>query len=138
MIHYHLTLMYKGLQDRNIYQTIHFKMQLKLCATFSANVNINYRLPIKVYYRICTLRHIRIEINHGSQNVFWVLTLIRYILLYSDARFLNRGCCGCDRMDLKLSMQSVPITTNICEFESCSGEVYSIQRLRNKSWKQKA
>ena len=44
--------------------------QHKLCATFSANVNINYRLPIKVYYRICTLRHIRIEINHGSQNVF--------------------------------------------------------------------
>jgi hypothetical protein len=48
----------------------------KLCATFSANVNINYRVPIKVYYRICTLRHIRIEINHGSQNVFWVLTWI--------------------------------------------------------------
>jgi hypothetical protein len=24
--------------------------QHKLCATFSANVNINYRLPIKVYY----------------------------------------------------------------------------------------
>ena len=44
--------------------------QHKLCATFSASVNINYRLPIKVYYRICTLRHIRIEINHGSQNVF--------------------------------------------------------------------
>ena len=42
----------------------------KLCATFSANININYRLPIKVYYRICTLRHIRIEKNHGSQNVF--------------------------------------------------------------------
>ena len=38
--------------------------QHKLCATFSASVNINYRLPIKVYYRICTLRHIRIEINH--------------------------------------------------------------------------
>jgi hypothetical protein len=37
---------------------------------FSANVNINYRRPIKVYYHICTLRHIRIEINHGSQNVF--------------------------------------------------------------------
>ena len=44
--------------------------QYKLCVTFPANVNINYRLPIKVYYRICTLRHIRIEINHGSQNVF--------------------------------------------------------------------
>jgi len=43
--------------------------QHKLCATLSANVNINYRLPIKVYYRNCTLRHIRIEIIHGSQNV---------------------------------------------------------------------
>jgi hypothetical protein len=39
-----------------------------LCAKLSASVNINYRLPIKVYYRICTLRHIRIEIIHGSQN----------------------------------------------------------------------
>jgi hypothetical protein len=28
--------------------------QHKLCATLSANVNINYHLPIKVYYRICT------------------------------------------------------------------------------------
>jgi hypothetical protein len=53
-----------------------FHRQHKLCATFSAIVNINYRLPIKVYYRICTLRHIRIEINHGSQNVFRVLTWI--------------------------------------------------------------
>ena len=44
--------------------------QHKLCATFSASVNINYGLPIKVYYRICTLRHIRIEKIHGSQNVF--------------------------------------------------------------------
>jgi hypothetical protein len=41
-----------------------------LCGTLSTNVNINYRLPIKVYYRICTLKHIRIEIIHGSQNVF--------------------------------------------------------------------
>jgi hypothetical protein len=31
--------------------------QHKLCATYSANVNINNRLPIKEYYRICTLRH---------------------------------------------------------------------------------
>ena len=38
-----------------------------LCATYSANVNINTRLPIKVYYGICTLRHIRIEIIHGNQ-----------------------------------------------------------------------
>jgi hypothetical protein len=47
-----------------------------LCAIFSANVNINYRLPIKAYYRICTLRHIRIEINHGSHNVFRTLTWV--------------------------------------------------------------
>ena len=31
-----------------------------LWAKLSASVNINYRLPIKLYYRICTLRHIRI------------------------------------------------------------------------------
>ena len=36
----------------------------------SANVNINNRLPIKVYYHIYTLRHISIVIIHGSQNVF--------------------------------------------------------------------
>ena len=33
-----------------------------------------YKLPssnqIKVYYRICTFRYVRIEIIHGSQNVF--------------------------------------------------------------------
>ena len=44
--------------------------QHKLCVTLSANVNINYRLPNKVYYRICTVRHTRIEIIHGSQDVF--------------------------------------------------------------------
>jgi hypothetical protein len=50
--------------------------QHKLCATLSASVNINCRLPIKVYYRICTVRHIRIEMIHGSQNVFLVLTWV--------------------------------------------------------------
>ena len=44
--------------------------QYKLLTTLSANVKINYSLPIKAYYRICTLRQIRIEIIHGSQNVF--------------------------------------------------------------------
>ena len=44
--------------------------QHKLCATLSANVIINYRFPIKVYYHFCTVRHIRIEIIHGGQNVF--------------------------------------------------------------------
>ena len=29
--------------------------QHKLCVTLSANVDINYCLPIKAYYRICTL-----------------------------------------------------------------------------------
>jgi hypothetical protein len=43
--------------------------QHKLCATFFASVNINYRLPIKVYYRICTLKHIRIEINHKYSHL---------------------------------------------------------------------
>jgi hypothetical protein len=46
--------------------------QHKLCATLSANVDINYRLPIKIYCRICTVRYIRIEIIHGSRNVFGV------------------------------------------------------------------
>jgi hypothetical protein len=56
--------------------------QHKLCATLSANININFCLPIKVYYCICTLRHIRIEIIHGSQNVFWVLTWVgEYLFL---------------------------------------------------------
>jgi hypothetical protein len=31
--------------------------QHKLCATLSANVNINYRFPIKVYYCICTYQN---------------------------------------------------------------------------------
>ena len=51
-----------------------------LCAILSAKVNINYRLPIKVYYRICTLRHIRVGIIHGSQKH----------ILASMIYFLNR------------------------------------------------
>ena len=35
-----------------------------------------YRLPIKAYYSSCTLRHIRIEIIHGSHNVLWDLTWV--------------------------------------------------------------
>ena len=46
--------------------------QHKLCATFSANVNINYRLLIKVCYRICTLSHIRIEIIHGASMIYFL------------------------------------------------------------------
>ena len=43
--------------------------QHKLCVTFFESVNINYRLPIKVYYRICTLKHIGIEINHKYSHL---------------------------------------------------------------------
>ena len=43
--------------------------QHELCATLSAKVNINYRLPIKVCYCICTIMHIRIEIIHESHAV---------------------------------------------------------------------
>ena len=39
--------------------------QHKLCATLSANVNINYRLQIKVYYRICTLK------TYQNRNKSW-------------------------------------------------------------------
>jgi hypothetical protein len=31
--------------------------------------SINNHFPIKVYYRICTVRHVRIKIIHGIQNV---------------------------------------------------------------------
>jgi hypothetical protein len=44
--------------------------QHTLCATYSVNFNMNNRPPIKIYYRICTLKHIRIERIHGSQNVY--------------------------------------------------------------------
>jgi hypothetical protein len=64
-----------------------FHWQHKLCATFSANVNINCRLQIKVYYRICTLRHIRIEINHGSQNVLLSFNMNWQILVNFIPRF---------------------------------------------------
>ena len=55
--------------------------QHMLCVTLSANVNISNRLPINLYYRICTVRHIRIEIIQESQNVFWVLTWVGRILV---------------------------------------------------------
>ena len=50
-----------------------FHWQHKLCATFSTNVNINYRLPIKVYYHICTVRHFRIETILASMIYFLII-----------------------------------------------------------------
>ena len=49
--------------------------QHKLCATLSANVNIDYRLPNKVYYCICTVRHISKlypPTDVKTQNTFWL------------------------------------------------------------------
>ena len=42
----------------------------KLCATLSANVNKNYRLPIKVYYRICTRNRKRNQNNSWKPDLF--------------------------------------------------------------------
>ena len=43
--------------------------QHKLCATLPTSININSLFPIEVYYRICTIIHIRIKIIHGSHAV---------------------------------------------------------------------
>jgi hypothetical protein len=69
--------------------TIHTNSsQHKLCATFSANVNINYRLPIKAYYRICTLRPFRIEINHVCPFVLFLLaTALSVLLRFTDSDY---------------------------------------------------
>ena len=86
--------------------------QHKLCATFSANVNINYRLAIKVYYRICTLRHIRIEIIHGSQNVF-----LKYCIPQSCVKSLSY-----DDGDHRFLIDSTPLAkewTDILRFFHC-------------------
>ena len=59
----------------------------KLCATFSAKVNINYRLPIKVYYRICTLRHIQNRNKSWkpecvlSFNMGWPILVIYFLIM---------------------------------------------------------
>ena len=46
------------------------------------------------YYRICTIRHVRIKIIHGNQNVFWVLTWVGRILVniiphFREIKFTN-------------------------------------------------
>jgi hypothetical protein len=56
----------------NIWRFIHYSLHLYI--TFALFMFI--ALPIKAYYRICTLRHIRIEIIHGSQSVLWALTWV--------------------------------------------------------------
>ena len=41
----------------------------KIVQNLSAFANINYGLSSKCIDHICTVRHIRIEIIHGSDNV---------------------------------------------------------------------
>jgi hypothetical protein len=49
--------------------------QHKLCATFSTNVNINYRLPIKVYYRMLSFNMgWRILLNVIRQSMLKIKT----------------------------------------------------------------
>ena len=45
--------------------------QHKLCATLSAKVNINYHLPIKVYYRICTVKTYQNRNNSWKPECVW-------------------------------------------------------------------
>jgi hypothetical protein len=68
-----MILLYWAMTDNTVLPSILFLLAITFYFSqqkkFEDTVDINYRLPIKVYYRICTLRHIRIEINHVSQNV---------------------------------------------------------------------
>jgi hypothetical protein len=53
--------------DKLCWEEAEEKIRLKQYVSLRSKGRHNYRLPIKVYYCICTLRHIRIEIIHGSQ-----------------------------------------------------------------------
>ena len=57
----------------------------KLCATLSASVNINYRPPIKVYYRIIDIsesnnsdwiKYLYPPTHIKTQNTFWLPSFI--------------------------------------------------------------
>jgi hypothetical protein len=66
----------------------------KLCATLSRKRKYKLRLPIKVYYHMCTLRHIRIEIIHEPEcvlsfNMGWQI-LVNFIPRWQGNYFLNR------------------------------------------------
>jgi hypothetical protein len=97
-----------------------FHWQHKLCAAFSANVNINYRLPIKAYYRICTLRHIRYEMNKP-----YISLIYDNILMVRPSAFFNRtrGRLGRDRMVVGFTTTYAISAYHhwCCEFESRSG-----------------
>ena len=82
--------------------------QHKLCVTLSANVNIN--LPIKVYNCICTIKHIRIEIIHGSQNVFWPWVGWWILVFYTEPNFtLNSNLTYRHEMKLFFLSSNMPL-----------------------------
>jgi hypothetical protein len=76
--------------------------QHKLCATLSATVTINDRLPIKVCYHSCTLRHVRIardkilifpnpcwNSKHILASMIYILNNICYSRKKSTIRIFN-------------------------------------------------
>ena len=68
-----------------------FHWQHKWCVTLSANVNINYRLPIKVYYRICNLCHTlnrcKVAYFHGKRHDSYSMQWrkVRYLIFMDHA-----------------------------------------------------
>ena len=68
-----------------------FHWQHKLCATFSTNININYRLPIKVYYRICTLKPGIHDTSFASKSPFkktWIKKTWIQVFVYTMQEIL--------------------------------------------------
>jgi hypothetical protein len=51
--------------------------QYKLYATLSSNVNISYRLPIKAYYRTCTLRQAVYKLTCNIHGLVAILRVVR-------------------------------------------------------------
>jgi hypothetical protein len=100
--------------------------QHKMCATLSANININYRLPIKVYYRMCTLRHIIIEIMHFS----YVKLLFKYFFfnefkVYSFFWAFYSSECLCGILPLG-STVGCQISTLHCEGGYGAPEIFPV------------
>jgi hypothetical protein len=66
-----------------------------------------------------------------TQVIQFVLVKLLLIFVFLNRRVLkdNGGRRGCDRMvvELQLSVQSMPITTNVVSSNPVHGEVYSVQ-----------
>jgi hypothetical protein len=80
--------------------------QHELCATLPANVNINYRLPIKVYYRICTLRH---QNRNNSWKPDGLADISKYVYLRRE---------GQSNAPVHVLMRLYPIDKSFCCLQS--------------------